>query len=101
MSFVYALVGLLAIAVTVDVRRISGDSDITVRSSSSSLTFTASDWDDYQEVVVDASEDAVAFDHDVYGAARRCAGARFTRRRRHPRPVAENETPITICPYRR
>ena len=44
-------------AVAVDVRRISGDVNITVRTGSQTLTFTPSDWDEYQEVVVDASED--------------------------------------------
>ncbi|MGD9347887.1 MAG: hypothetical protein PVH84_18635, partial [Candidatus Aminicenantes bacterium] len=43
--------------VNVTVSRVSGDSDITIQSGSS-LVFTSSDWDQDQEVVLEAAEDA-------------------------------------------
>ena len=45
--------------VTANVRRISGDTDITI-SSGESLTFTSGNWDTYQAVTLNAAEDSDA-----------------------------------------
>jgi tetratricopeptide (TPR) repeat protein len=45
--------------VTANVRRISGDTDITI-SSGENLTFTSGNWDTYQAVILNAAEDSDA-----------------------------------------
>ncbi|MCP4220245.1 MAG: tetratricopeptide repeat protein, partial [bacterium] len=51
-------------AVTANVNRISGDSDITV-SSGDTLTFTTSNWNSYQTVTLQAAEDVDTEDGDA------------------------------------